>query len=690
MIRKLPECVISRIAAGEVVTAPSNILKELIENSIDAGAANIVVGLSSSVLSLSVEDDGSGVSKDDLELMCQNHYTSKIATLEDLKHCGTISALSTFGFRGEALHAIAVSSHLTITARTAADAFAHQGTYSGPDLVGTAKVARESVGTSVAVSDIFYRNQIRKDHFYKNKVEYTSCKDLVKSYGCIHSGVSLYVDSKLVLGKDELPRQVVMLHSGAPKSSSDSTAIGGAGASVDPIISNRIAASDGPSKEQHGSASIISTPEGVMRVQNLAAVLNKMKYIGKAFLYAEKDVENLEHVLEPNYVLIVSNRNFFLKNYKFILFINNRLVRNNSLKRRILQKYKGLLKSGTYPFVYIEIQVGFVDVNVHPSKAEVLLAEDDVFEDILRKVEAALSSNRHFVHSTCSQTDASEKLGESFLASYMGMYDGADGSGQAADSLLTQYGLAPESDAPRGSQGRSRGAVQSVLSPSPEDASMYVISASAPSSTPVKSYACADLQTVEEATKKKRASLRVFALESMRRLKEEIREVDTAFVRSLVYVGCTKELIFAQSHLNLISIEREPFIRECVYLHLIYDFGNFEARPVAPSAAAVDESLCEMLADYFKIRVEDGMVTEAPAIFDLCAEQWGGFRIARKTEYETFRDVINSVADIYRAEPIGAKAFNMIKRSVCGTQKLVDCCKIVVALKDLYKKFGRC
>lgn len=116
-IKKLPDSIISRIAAGEVVTSPYNIIKELIENSLDAGATRLTVNIGSTLKSISIRDNGLGICKDDLKYLCLNHYTSKISNMEDLKRCGSINALGSFGFRGEALHSISLCSHLKVTSK---------------------------------------------------------------------------------------------------------------------------------------------------------------------------------------------------------------------------------------------------------------------------------------------------------------------------------------------------------------------------------------------------------------------------------------------------------------------------------------------------------------------------------------------------------------------------------------------
>lgn len=334
-IKKLDEAVVNRIAAGEVIQRPANALKEMIENSLDAKASSITVTVKSGGLKLlQIQDNGCGIRKEDMEIVCERFTTSKLTKFEDL------SSIATYGFRGEALASISHVAHVTITTRTGESNCAFKASYSDgklvparPGLSADPKPCAGNKGTQITVEDLFYNVSTRRKALKSSGEEFAKITDVVSKYAIHNSGVAFTL------------------------------------------------------KKQGENMADVRTTNGASILDNIRTIYGAS--VARELL--EVSCDNQKYVFKMHGY--ISNANYSVKKLQFLLFINHRLVDSSALRKAIETLYEAYIPKNSHPFVYISLEIAprNVDVNVHPTKHEVhFLHEDSIIEAIQKAFEEKL------------------------------------------------------------------------------------------------------------------------------------------------------------------------------------------------------------------------------------------------------------------------------------------------------------
>ncbi|KAJ2633851.1 DNA mismatch repair protein Mlh1 [Coemansia sp. RSA 1290] len=344
-IRKLEETVINRIAAGEIINRPSNALKELIENSLDAGSTSISITVKDGGLKvLQIQDNGHGIRTEDLPIVCERFTTSKLKVYEDLSH------IQTYGFRGEALASISHVSHLSITTKQADSECAYKAHYADGKLVpakpgsGSDPVpCAGNNGTVITAEDLFYNIPSRKAALKNTREEYNRIFEVASRYAIHNSGIA-FSCRKL----------------GAPK--------------VD-----------------------LSTAAGASTITNIRQIF------GSKIANSLVEIQGSSTDYDVEFSGHVSSAAHEMHKTVFLLFINHRLVEHTPIRRAIESLYTSVLPKASRPFVYLDLRIKpeNVDVNVHPTKREVrFLNEDSIVGCIVDCIHSKLLScnnSREFV-----------------------------------------------------------------------------------------------------------------------------------------------------------------------------------------------------------------------------------------------------------------------------------------------------
>ena len=348
-IRILPDNVANKIAAGEVVERPASVVKELLENSLDAASARIRIQVEAGgKRRIQVTDDGAGMVRDDAMLAFERHATSKLRDAEDLL------SIATLGFRGEALPSIAAVSRLTLETRSAEENSGTRIEIAGGKLLRIDE-AGLPVGTSVTVSDLFYNTPARRKFLRAEATELAHIISLITHYALAYPEKSF--DLRNQLGG--------LIQAPAAASLRDRVYQLLGGELLEQLVEL------GPCSRPL----LDPSPTGEEEEVGSAAVPRCLTLTG--FL-SRPQVQKF-------------NRN------SIYLFVNRRLVRDRTLLHAIQEGYRNLIPAHAFPvaLLFLEMPCEEVDVNVHPSKVEVRFRNQTLVHDWVRDaVRECLTAHR--------------------------------------------------------------------------------------------------------------------------------------------------------------------------------------------------------------------------------------------------------------------------------------------------------
>jgi len=372
-IHVLPEHVANKIAAGEVVERPASVVKELLENSLDAGSTRIKVQIEAGGKRLiQITDNGCGMVRDDALLAFERHATSKIKNVEDLL------SVSTLGFRGEALPSIASVSRLHLETRAAEEPTGTIVEINGGKIFKVEEAGLPE-GTSITIRDLFFNTPARKKFLKAESTELSHIASLVTHYALahpdkhfeLHSATNAVLVAPPVAGYSERVYQVF------GKDTLDQLI---AVAAMQPLA--HVGLPQPPPWRREAEEDAGPRDPGEMRAHGFVSKPETQKL----------------------------NRN------SIYVFVNGRLIRDRLIQHALTEAYRNILPPTVYPVVllFLELPTAEVDVNVHPSKTEVRFRQQTVMHDFVRdSVRAALMKARpvpQFINEISAHASASPSL----------------------------------------------------------------------------------------------------------------------------------------------------------------------------------------------------------------------------------------------------------------------------------------
>ena len=337
VIRILPEAVANKIAAGEVVERPASVVKESMENSLDAGAERVEVSVEAGgKRRITITDDGCGMSHDDALLAFERHATSKIRTAEDLFE------ISTLGFRGEALPSIAAVSRLELETRHASEDAGTRIEIAGGKLRDVKEVAWPQ-GTRIDVHDLFFNTPGRRKFLKSESTELGHIATLVTHYALAHPEKSFRLTS--------LTNEIL---------------------NVSPVATAR--------------ERVYQVMGGQLLEQMVEVAPAVRRMPAPSYAGFEEEAEDAGPVMVRVFGFVSRPEVQKLNRNQIYFFVNRRLVRDRLILHAITEAYRNILPSGIFPvaLIFLEIPAAEVDVNVHPSKTEVRFRRSQFVHDLVR------------------------------------------------------------------------------------------------------------------------------------------------------------------------------------------------------------------------------------------------------------------------------------------------------------------
>ena len=316
-IRILPDNLANQIAAGEVVERPASVIKELIENSIDAGATRLQIDIELGGRRLmQISDDGEGMVRDDAILAFERHATSKISVLEDL------AAIGTLGFRGEALASIASVAKVELVTKTDAENVATRVVVEGGRLMDVKDAARDR-GTTIIVRDLFFNTPARRKFMRSEATENYHLTGIVTHYALAHPEIAFALTNN---GRE---------------------------------VFRFAAAKD--LRERAFQAF------GANLLDSLLPVNGGREFVAKVSGF----------ISAPRERRTTRDSQYF--------FVNKRFVRDKIVADGLREGYRSVLPHGVYPvaFLFLELPLEEIDVNVHPAKTEVRFRRGEAVKDVI-------------------------------------------------------------------------------------------------------------------------------------------------------------------------------------------------------------------------------------------------------------------------------------------------------------------